>query len=116
MAKKAVKDDYRSRKDIRMEDEIDCGMISIGALLEICNHSPTARIEIETWYDDTTVKLVWTVPETDEQMQDRIAKYEAALAKEKNREDERKARQLEQEKKTYLRLKKKFEKKSKETL
>ena len=54
--------------------------------------------------------LVWTTPETDEELSDRITKYEQELTKCKKKEKEGNAKKLELEKKEYLRLKKTFEK------
>ena len=110
MAKKACKYSYKDRQSIRKEHEITDG-ISLSDLLKTCSNNPTARIDFDHYYDDPTVLLAWTVAETDEEMAARIAEYEEQLAAEKHKEQKRKQQLLAAEKQTYLRLKKKFEKK-----
>lgn len=106
---KQQKFDYKLRQTIRKEHMIEDN-VSISDLLTVCHNNETARIEFDHYYDDTTVMLVWTVPETNEEMADRIANHEAELARWRKKEQEKKEKQLEYEKKEYRRLKKKFEK------
>jgi hypothetical protein len=106
---KQKKFDYKLRQTVRKEHMIEDGY-SISDLLRICDNSETARIEFDHYYDDTNVLLVWTVPETDEEMATRIVNHEAELSRLKKIEQEKKEKQLEYEKKEYIRLKKKFEK------
>ena len=102
---------YKDRQIIRREHSLDDDTsTTLDKMLKICDNDLNAAIEIERWYDDTTIMLVWTTPETDEELSDRITKYEQELTKCKKKEKEGNAKKLELEKKEYLRLKKKFEK------
>jgi hypothetical protein len=109
MAKKE-KYDYKERQQIQKKVCITDKDWSLADLLKMCNNNMNAFIEIDAWYEDTDVNLVWFELETDEQMTKRIAEYEAMLKHEKNKKAEQKKTQLELERIEYIRLKKKFEK------
>lgn len=106
MARRVKKDDYKNRQKIRKESSL-YDEISIAEMLKICGNNKDACVEIDHSYGD--LNLVWYEPETDKQMEDRIKRHEIELQKEKTKAAELKARQLEHEKKEYLRLKEKFE-------
>jgi len=102
--------DYKKRQDVRREHDISDSM-SLGDILKICNNNTKATIELDWYYEDCNVNLVWYEPETDLEMNERIARYESALAHEKAKKEEKDKKTLAAEKREYLRLKKKFEKK-----
>lgn len=102
--------DYKDRQMVRKELDL-YEEISIAEILKLCGNDLNACVETQYNYGDTSIILYWYEPETDEEMQKRIAKHEAELERWKKKEKDKKAKLLEQEKKEYLRLKKKFEKK-----
>jgi uncharacterized protein YbaP (TraB family) len=107
---KYQKYDYKQRQQIQKKVCITHEDRFLADLLKMCNNNLNAFIETDTWYDNTDVNLVWSEPETDEQMTKRITEYEAMLKHKKNKKAEQKKAQLEFEHKEYIRLKKKFEK------
>lgn len=102
--------DYKKRQDVRREHDISDSM-SLGDILKICNNNTKATIELDWYYEDCNVNLVWYEPETDLEMTMRIQRYEQALEHEKTKKQELARNRLAAEKREYLRLKKKFEKK-----
>lgn len=109
MVRRVKKDDYKNRQKVRQEASL-YDDISIAEMLKICGNNKSACIEIDHGYGgDTYLSLVWYEPETDEEMNNRITRYEAELERWKKKEADKKAKLLEREKKEYLRLKEKFE-------
>ena len=100
----------KKRQEVRRERDIS-NSTSLGDRLKICNNNTSATIELDWYYEDCNINLVWHEPETDLEMNERIARYESALAHEKAKKQELARNRLAAEKREYLRLKKKFEKK-----
>ena len=101
---------YLDRQQITRSYDIG-DSTKLSELVRVCNNNPTATIELDWYYEDCNVMLVWYEPETDQEMNDRIARYESALQREKAKKEEKDKKTLAAEKREYLRLKKKFEKK-----
>jgi hypothetical protein len=80
--------------------------VGIAELNRMAHGKINWRLEIEYYYEDSSVYQVWDELETDVEYAHRIKVWEAQEAKRKKERD----RKLEKEQKEYERLKKKFEK------
>jgi len=78
----------------------------INLCADICGIDPTARFEIDKWYDNTDVRISYQ----EEFSENEYKEYYAILEAEKKRVAKKTKTKEEKERATYLKLKAKFEK------
>ena len=106
----------RQRQQVWRQYEIDTDA-SLVDLTTICGSNPDARIILERWYSNCTVKLIWPEIEDEEEYERRIKALDKAIADKRKRDARKRAarraakeQEEAQERETYLRLRAKFEK------